>query len=99
MSLGFQYTLHGKNVTDEDGNLIHNVGGDVFQPARVNDPEFVYLFSGDLQKEMKLYSEIEYQFLLGYYLVFNISYARESGDSVSPKDIVNFWSQFKFSFN
>ncbi len=99
MSLGFQYTLHGKNVMDKDGNLIFNVGGDVFQPARVDDPEFIYLLSGDLQKDMKLYYEAEYQFLLGYYLVFHISYARESENSVSQKDIINFWSQFKFSFN
>lgn len=98
-ALGVQYTLHGNNVLDNEGNILQNAGGDVFQPARVIDPEFVYLLKGDLEKETKIYSEIEYQFLLGYYLGVHISYYDLRGNPDINNDYVILRGEFRVSFN
>lgn len=96
-TLGFQYTLHGNNIVDENGNLIRNFGGNVFQPVTINDPEYAYLLKGDLEKEMKIYSEIEYRLLFGYYLVIHFEYTYLHANPV--ENSVNLWGQFKLSFN
>ncbi len=94
-NLGFQYTLHGNNIMDKNGKIIQNAGGNVFQPVRVNDPEFVYLLGGDLEKMLKIYTETEYQFLPGYYLNLHISYYK----LFTVSDYFDFWGQFRLAFN
>ncbi len=93
--LGGQYTLHGNNIKDKNGNIVKNAGGDVFQPVRVNDPEFVYLLGGDLEREMKIYSELEYQFLPGYYINFYIANYKLNDNS----NYFDLWGQFRLDLN
>ena len=98
-SLGMQYNLHGDNILDENGNLIQNAGGNVFQPARVIDPKLVYFLSGNLEKQFNIYSEIEYEFLIGYSLIFYAKYSWTNQVPFGKYDDVNFWGQFRLSFN
>ena len=44
--LNYSYTRHGKNIYDENGNLVKNVGGDVLQGHRENDAEHLDFLEG-----------------------------------------------------
>ncbi len=50
VELYFQRIRKGHNVTDEDGNLIRNVGGDIAQGFRLEDSTEVYFLDGNLEK-------------------------------------------------
>lgn len=97
-TFGFQYTLHGENIFDVSGNLIKNVGGDVFQPVTINDPDFAYLLDGRLQKELKIYTQLEYEILFGYYFTMHFSYSRLNLNPAVSNDFY-LWGEFKIALN
>lgn len=50
LKLNATYTRHGRNVFDENGNLIKNVGGDPLQTRRPEDPLSVIFLDGDMHE-------------------------------------------------
>lgn len=54
---------HGKNVYDSVGRLVRNVGGDVFQPHRPEDPLEAPFLDGNLVKSRQIQLLASYEFL------------------------------------
>ncbi len=50
VELYYNRTRKGHNVTDEEGNILHNVGGDIAQGYRFGDSENVVFLDGNLEK-------------------------------------------------
>ena len=99
ISAGIKYVhqLHGKNVYDENGNLIQNVGGDVFQNYRYDDPSFSYLLDGIREVNDELTFNFEYEMTYGIYFDFVYQHQRYSSKSVI-KNGNNFWASLKLNF-
>jgi hypothetical protein len=53
IQINYSYTRHGKNIYDNDGNLIKNVGGDVLMSRRysdeIKDNDYVSFLDGDVE--------------------------------------------------
>lgn len=66
-SLLYENYMHGKNIFDQSGNLLKNVGGDIFNSYSVFTDEEAKLLDGDLEVENR------YTLLLRYYLSAKIN--------------------------
>ncbi len=53
-SLSVTFERKGKNILDQSGTLVRNVGGDEFQPHRPSDPETRTFLDGDLIKTQRV---------------------------------------------
>jgi len=60
--LAYENYMHGKNIYDSGGNLINNIGGDVFESYSVFTDQRIKILSGDLEVENR------YSIILRYYL-------------------------------
>jgi len=67
ISLLYENYMHGKNVFDNNGYLIKNAGGDVFESYSVFTDEKAELLAGDLEVENR------YTLLIKYYLSAKIN--------------------------
>ncbi len=65
--LNYSHELHGNNIYDSQGNLIKNVGGDVFQNKTFYDSYFANLLDGKRETTDMLTLSINYEFLYGFY--------------------------------
>lgn len=71
--LSFSYIRKGENVYDEAGNLIKNVGGDVFQPHRKEiDSEYAPFLDGNRINTTKL--ELNCRLEPSRDIIFDLSY-------------------------
>ncbi len=68
---------HGRNVYDTAGRLVRNVGGDVFQPHRPNDPLEAPFLDGNLVKSQQIQLLASYQFLNQMWLEGWLQFDRE----------------------
>ena len=66
LSLRFFSERHGDNIYDASGNLITNVGGDINQGHRPNDPLEVPFLSGNMVKTQQI------QFLVTYEVAYQL---------------------------
>ena len=65
--LNYSHELHGRNIYDSQGNLIKNVGGDVFQNITVYDSQFANLLDGERERTDLFTLSFDYEFLYGFY--------------------------------
>ncbi len=72
MKLNYSHTLHGANIYDANGNLVRNVGGNVFENINLYDPEYVTLLDGNRQLTDDIRFNFNYEITYGYY--FNLFY-------------------------
>ena len=65
--LNYSHELHGNNILDSQGNLIRDVGGDVFQNLTVYDSYFADLLDGEREVTDLFSLSVNYEFLYGFY--------------------------------
>jgi hypothetical protein len=53
---------HGNNVYDENGNIVLNVGGNVFESKTLITPYYSFLLDGILEKQLRIISTVTYLF-------------------------------------
>jgi hypothetical protein len=97
LSAGYDNIRHGGNVYDSDGNLIRNVGGDVFQYYKLGDSRRTYMLDGILDVTNKISFNLEYEFTLGFYLGFQYDYISFNKSGFNNKKENNLWGVFRYN--
>jgi hypothetical protein len=80
-----------------NGNLVKNVGGDVFQYFRMEDSRRTNILDGILDVTNKLSVNLEYEFSLGLYLGFQYDYINYKKDGFSAQNENNIWGVFRYN--
>lgn len=83
-SVRFKYIIHGRNTYDEQGRIIKNYGGNVFEHFTANDSENAYLLAGDKEKKSEFSIKLSYQLKQNLYLdgIFNYETQEKKKDIV-----------------
>ena len=68
MNASFEHLLRGKNIYDDDGKLLQNVGGNVFEYHTLYDSPQVALLAGNIERINLWTLNLEYEFLYGFYV-------------------------------
>jgi len=76
LGLKYSHILHGNNYYDENGNIVKNVGGNIFINHNLYDSQTAPLLDGLLETTDDITFSIQYEILYGIYLnfVFNNSF-------------------------
>jgi hypothetical protein len=95
--ISYAHILHGNNYYDENGNLIKNVGGNIFENLNLYSSFVAPLLDGNLEKIDNFSLKIQNEILYGIYLnlIFNSSFINTSSSSNSHYSIL---SQLRFYF-
>jgi hypothetical protein len=93
----FDNIRHGNNLYDLNGNLVRNVGGDVFQFLRLGDARRTNILDGILDVTNKLSVNLQYEFSLGLYLGFQYDYINYKKDGFNAEKENNFWGVFRYN--
>lgn len=97
IAIRYDYSIHGQNIYDSNGNLIRNVGGNIYENNTLYDPEIVYLLDGEKQITNLLSVNFIYEIIYGLY--FETQYQFLSNKSNSEKITQNtFWSSLRVNF-
>lgn len=92
ISLEYSYTKHGKNILDEDGNIIKNVGGDPLWTKRDIDSDIVEFLDGNQEFVSNLKFSYTYEFIRGFNL--NLIY-----NLISLNDTYNHYTRLILRFD
>ena len=95
--LNYSHELHGNNIYDAQGNLIRNVGGDVFQNLTLYDPDFANLLDGEKVKTDIFTLSIDYEFIYGFLANLTYQYKNESSSNLKNKNQI-FTASIKLLF-
>jgi hypothetical protein len=97
LSLKYSHILHGDNYYDHDGNIIKNVGGNVFINQNLYDSEIAPLLDGLLQTADNFSFGIRYEVAYGIFInaLFNSSHIKSENYSNSESSI---YTQLKLYF-
>ncbi len=96
-SVRYDYSIHGENIYDENGKLIQNVGGNVFQNLRYYDPIFAYLLEGNREEKDMLTFNFIYELTYGIYFDFTYQRLYFSSAGISDNEN-NLWTSLKLNF-
>jgi hypothetical protein len=77
--------------------LVRNVGGDVFQYFRLGDSRRTYILDGILDVTNKISFNLEYEFILGFYLGFQYDYISFDKSGLDNKKENNLWGVFRYN--
>jgi hypothetical protein len=77
LQLNYQYSEHGANVLDDNGNVIINYGGDIDVGYRKGDPTEVKFLDGIFEVSRIFKANITYEPVLNYYFRLAFLYKRE----------------------
>jgi hypothetical protein len=97
ISVGYDNIRHGSNIYDTDGNLVRNVGGDVFQYYKIGDSRRTYILDGKLDVTNKISFNLEYEFILGFYLGFQYDYTSYCKRGLDKNKENNLWGVFRYN--
>ena len=78
LELRYDHSIHGKNIYDNNGKLIRNVGGNIYENNTINDPEAAYLLDGEREVTDFIAINLLYEFLYGFYLEAEYQFISES---------------------
>ncbi|MGE5845081.1 MAG: capsule assembly Wzi family protein [Ignavibacteria bacterium] len=96
-SARYDHSIHGRNIYDESGRLIKNVGGGLYENFWISDSQTAPLLDGD--REVMDYFSIELNYELLYGLYFNLFYQYRSNVFKGIKSDDNiFWAAVKINF-
>jgi hypothetical protein len=85
-SFGYSYTIHGRNVYDENGILVRNVGGNPFEYRTIRDSETAYLLDGDKTYMHAINAKIDFEILYGLYVKINYEYLSNISNGISENE-------------
>jgi hypothetical protein len=71
-----RFVRKGHNITDEEGNLIRNVGGDIRQGFRVNDNQSVVFLDGNLEKTGSFGVQAAYEIVRQFFVTGGVEYSK-----------------------
>lgn len=72
LEFSISYQRHGKNVFDDEGNLVKNVGGSALQTHRPGDPTEGYIFlDGDAEFITSMNLKTGYELVRGFNFMFH----------------------------
>src|ERR1035437_226731 len=97
LQVAYNNIKHGNNIYDQNGNLVRNVGGDIFQFFRSGDSRRTYILDGVLDVTNKISFNLEYEFTLGFYLGFQYDYISFNKGDLENKKENNFWGVFRYN--
>jgi hypothetical protein len=88
--LGLGFERHGKNITDQDGNVIRNVGGDINLGHRSIDSENSKFLDGNKENTFSVETGVKYEIFNEFYL--ELSYLHYSKEDVikTKQNMINF---------
>lgn len=97
ITLRYSHILHGNNYYDSTGNLIKNVGGNIFENYNWYASDTAPLLDGKLEKTDNFSLSIQNEILYGIYLnlIFNSSFTKSDTSTVSKYSL---HSQLRFYF-
>lgn len=96
-SILWNHTLHGNNFYDLNGNLVKNVGGNIFYNYNQLSNETAPLLDGILEKVDQVVVNFQYEITYGYYV--GLSYNFERSLIEGSKSSNNYiWGTFKLDF-
>jgi hypothetical protein len=84
--LNYSHELHGNNIYDSQGNLIKNVGGDVFQNKTFFDSYFADLLDGEKATTDVFTLSVDYEFLYGFYGSLTFQYKNKLSNGLKTTD-------------
>jgi hypothetical protein len=96
-SAGYDNIRHGNNIYDANGNMVRNVGGDIFQFFRLGDSRRTRILDGILDVTNKVSLNMEYEFTLGFYLGFQYDYISFNKSGFENRKENNFWGVFRYN--
>ncbi|MBK7253813.1 MAG: hypothetical protein IPI04_07815 [Ignavibacteria bacterium] len=99
LNLEFQKIRKGKNYYDAEGNLLRNVGGDIFQTFRGGiDSEEAYFLDGVRENTESIGVNISYEPIRNY--VFDLHYSNNILKNITyDQNTDNSYAYLKFRFN
>lgn len=97
--IGFNYThiLHGKNYYDNNGNLMRNVGGNIFENLNLYDSQTAPLLDGELEKIDKFSLSVQDEILYGVYLKLMLNSSQSQSENVKYSRF-SIYTQLRFFF-
>jgi len=90
--LEYSYTKHGKNIIDNEGNIIRNVGGDALWTKNETDSDVVEFLDGNQEYINNLKVAYTYEFTRGFNL--NLIY-----NLISINDSINHYARLILRFD
>ena len=94
----YSHTLHGNNIYDSKGNLIRNVGGNVFENYALGDPFYSYLLDGNREILDDLKITMNYELDYGYYLNLVYEFNQNKMNGLANANNI-FWCSFNIDFD
>lgn len=85
---------HGRNIYDDEGNLVKNVGGDILQTRRYEDSEEAPFLDGDLQKLLTISLQGGIELVRGLRLQALYKFTDDSGAKAHEGRIGVFYEDF-----
>ncbi len=92
INIEYSFTRHGRNILDNNGNIVKNVGGDPMFTKRYEDSETVDFLDGSLEEISNLKISYTYEFIRGFTL--NILY-----NLISINSDINHYTRFILKFD
>lgn len=87
--IGFSYIRHGKNIVDDKGNVIKNVGGDINFGHRSIDSEETEFLDGKVEKIFTPSFRLLYEVFNDIFFSFEYSYYISKEDIKSKQQMIN----------
>jgi hypothetical protein len=88
---------HGDNITDQNGKIIRNVGGNIADFYRLGDSRKTHILDGIIAKTDKISVNCEYEFSLGFYLGVQFDYMITSQQERGSQKMQNYWGIFRYN--
>jgi len=91
LGITYSHVLHGNNYYDSKGNLIKNVGGNIFENLTIYDSRTAALLDGKLEKRDIFTIKIQNEILYGIYLdlIFNSSHLQSETVNSSEYSLIS----------
>jgi hypothetical protein len=93
----YSHALHGNNIYDSEGNLVRNVGGNVFQNLTLYDSKFANLLDGERETADAFTFALDYELLYGFYGNLYYQYNRKYSEGLRTKNNI-FSASVRISF-
>ncbi len=86
LRIEFQGERHGDNLYDEQGELIRNVGGDVFVPwDRDRDSRYKQFLDGEVTRNFHYRAEVRYEIVRQFYTGVQLEYSILNNDHTNTQ--------------
>ena len=97
LSVLYSHTLHGANIYDSGGNLLRNVGGNVFENFSLFDSQYAPLLDGNRELLDELKINFNYEITYGVYFDFVYRFSHHEFNNIVINNNAA-WASFYFSF-